>query len=299
MANKVGINISGLQADKKAFESRLGGCRSITRMLTNGINAMERGLDKTRLQNVKTKMDSVLEVQHTLERYYEWAIRVIDECIEKYQSVDSILEKHADDMYDKNGNIVNPSIGSKTGNSNSDQEALKPNLSNVKDYNGTTYHALNYENNIMSQNSYDGYEFGYGDYNDGCTATSWCMGLSMMDGEKYDPTSSEMWINGEGATFKGQGESIWGDEASMLKEAYKQLMNGKPSVFYAEHYFSPTSSAKCPHAVTIVGVSSTANPDALTMNDFLVVDPWGGVTKTLAEVNYCGYPGYSRLITYQ
>lgn len=106
MANKVGINITGLQADKEVFESRLEGCRSITQRLTNGVDAMERGLDKTRLQNVKPKIDSVLEVQHTLERYYEWAIRVIDECIEKYQSVDSVLEKRVDDMYDDQGNIL-------------------------------------------------------------------------------------------------------------------------------------------------------------------------------------------------
>ena len=52
------------------------------------------------------------------------------------------------------------------------------------------------------------------------------------------------------------------------------------------------------HAVTIVGVSETADINNLKMSDFLVVDPWGGEVKSLDQVNYTSYPDGSRLITY-
>ena len=212
MANKVGINISGLKADKKAFESRLGNCRSITRMLTNGINAMERGLDKTRLQNVKTKMDSVLEVQHTLERYYEWAIRVIDECIEKYQSVDSILEKHADDMYDKNGNIVNPSIGSETGNSNSDQEVkngFEAKVDEMKEKDGFKQGDYNYNNFMSYVSSYNGHSVEGAQ----CYAMAHMMQIEVLGARGYNcgTTSFDDIKVGDVIHYKGGGaDANWG-----------------------------------------------------------------------------------------
>lgn len=164
------------------------------------------------------------------------------------------------------------------------------------------YSILEYEGHIMSQNDYDGPEFEYGWNNCGCTATSWCMGLSMITGKKYVPNSSEMWDTDpaggwSGAKFPGQGESVWGDPYAMMQEAYNQLQNGKPSVFYAQ-------TSNCPHAVTIVGIAENADPNNLKLEDFLVVDPWGwdnpgeSQVKRLSDVGYVGYPGYSRLITY-
>ena len=269
MANKVGINISGLQADKKAFESRLGGCRSITRMLTNGINAMERGLDKTRLQNVKTKMDSVLEVQYTLERYYEWAIRVIDECIEKYQSVDSVLEKYADDMYDDKGNI----LSSQTTYSESDSNSKE----NEKLYthNGQDFISIpGFSQYAMVQDLSIG----------NCTAVAWCMGRSMYTGETCDPYSSTYWDPNRGALYSGYKNIIGSNQFFTM---YEELSQGKPSMFYAYN----GNSISGWHAVTVVGIRDGADATNLRAEDFLCIDPSDGLTKKISEVGYHNYDG--------
>ena len=181
------------------------------------------------------------------------------------------------------------------GDTTSNQIVANQDGTHVVVINGVAYHALNYEPNILSQNDYDGECFGYGFGNEGCTATAWCMGLSMITGKSYNPTDSQMWTNGIGATFEGQGGSVWGGQSEMLAEAYNQIQNGKPSLFYAYHSFTDGGSM---HAVTIVGVSETADINNLKMSDFLVVDPWGGEVKSLDQVNYTSYPDGSRLITY-
>lgn len=181
------------------------------------------------------------------------------------------------------------------GDTSSDQIVATADGAHNIEFNGGTYRALNYEQFILSQNDYDGECFGYGYNNEGCTATSWCMGLSMITGQSYNPTDAQMWINGVGATFKGQGTSVWGNQAAMLSEAYNQLQNGKPSVFYGYHSYG---NGGCMHAVTIVGISESADINNLQMSDFLVIDPWGGEVKTLDQVNYTGFPSGSRLITY-
>lgn len=289
MADRIRITPSELESQATRLTGLGNQMEDITSKADRALSLMEDALSSKFTSNMDKKGKTLLKNLKSLKNSLRTGAKVAAQCATSYQNADKVLRDEIGDSLPQD--VINSPV--------SNQEVFNSPLANTKEYNNTTYHALDYEDNIMSQNSYDGYEFGYGDYNAGCTATAWCMGLSIMDGKKYNPTSSEMWINGEGATFKGQGISVWGNETNMLKEAYNQLMNGKPSVFYAEHYFSPDSTSKCPHAVTIVGITSTANPEKLTMNDFLVVDPWGGVTKTLAEVNYCGYPRYSRLITYQ
>ena len=122
-----------------------------------------------------------------------------------------------------------------------------------------------------------------------CTSTAWCMGLSIMTGQSYDPTQPPYW-GANGAVYKGYDRVI---STNVLQHAYDQLQSGKPSMFYA--YNGNNISGR--HAVTIVGVAEGADASNLQPKDFLVIDPGDGKIKNLTEVGFTNYNG--TLYTYK
>ena len=123
----------------------------------------------------------------------------------------------------------------------------------------------------------------YGKYT--CTGTSWAMTRNINDNKNtLKPTEKSNW--GSGGCKWPKASKVKGSQQNMLSAAYKQLQQGKASTIYGKYYPYGKSNGLSPHAVTIVGVKPTADPKKLKMSDFLVIDPWGGTTKNLADLKY-------------
>lgn len=156
----------------------------------------------------------------------------------------------------------------------------------ISDVGGQEYYSVNYAGKLKSQNQYDGPQFGYGYNNVGCTATAWSSGMSILTGKEYNPTSYTFWTPGVGSTWCGTSGKVEGDQALALSTAYNELMQGKPSVYYGSMH-NGTS-----HAVLVVGVKASADPNNLQPSDFLVGDsggysnPYGDHSTTLDQVGY-------------
>lgn len=115
---------------------------------------------------------------------------------------------------------------------------------------------------------------------DNCTSTAWCIGLSMITGKKYDATSKPYWGD-DGARYVGYKHAFIVHNVFGL--AYKEILNGKPTMLYACNYNSLSGK----HAVTIVGFADNiTDRDSLLPNSFLVIDPADGEIKNLSEVGY-------------
>ena len=282
MSDKIRISVSDLQAQAAELSAIASDFENQYRTAVNAMQNMKSAMSVAMGLNMEIKSRIMILYFSSLNVTLQQGVSIANTSATSFENTDVTLRK----LY---SNWL-PSEVKATSVSN--QEVSKV---GTYVYNGNKYNSLGFQNSIMSQNDYDGEYFGYGDYNEGCTATSWCMGLSIITGKKYVPTDDKMWINGVGATFKGQGESVWGNPTAMLSEAYNQLQNGKPSVFYGYHSFG---NGGCMHAVTVVGVSESADVNNLKMSDLLVVDPWGGEVKSLNQVNYTSFPSGSRLITY-
>ena len=282
MSEKIRVSVSDLRAQAAELSAIASDFENQYRTAVNTMHNMKNAMSLAMAVNMEVKSARMILYFSSLNVTLQQGVTIANTSAESFENTDITLRKLYSDWLPedvKSSPVSNQKV------------------SNVGTYNfnGSTYNSLDFQNSVMSQNDYDGECFGEGIYNEGCTATSWCMGLSMTTGKDYNPTDNQMWINGVGATFKGQGDSVWGNPSAMLSEAYNQLQNGKPSVFYGYHSFG---SGGCMHAVTVVGVSETADVNSLKMSDFLVVDPWGGETKTMDQVNYTSFPDGSRLITY-
>jgi len=163
------------------------------------------------------------------------------------------------------------------GNSNSSQRVITG-----YNYNGEKYVTLEGFEKYAEKQALSG----------NCTSTAWCMGLSIITGESHDATSWPYWGDG-GARYVGYKQAFITDD--VFGRAYDELLNGKPTMFYAYN----GNSISGMHAVTIVGFSNNVTDRAsLSANDFLVVDPGDGAIKKLSEVGYNNYSG-AQLFTYR
>ena len=160
----------------------------------------------------------------------------------------------------------------------------------VSDVGGQEYYSVNYAGKLKYQNQYDGPQFGYGEGNQGCTATSWCNGLSILTGKEYNPTSYTFWAPGVGAQWTGTSGQVYGDVSTTLSAAYNELMQGKPSVYFGEMVNHRGEYQS--HAVLVLGVRAGADSNNLQPSDFLVGDPgrhsnpYGDTSTTLDKIGY-------------
>ena len=184
-----------------------------------------------------------------------------------------------------------PSMGRLTfGDTTSGQIIANPDGSIFAEYNGETYHVINYEPFVLSQNdgniNHDNY-MDVGGVNQGCTITCMAIIWWMMHGQEEFRDPSEFCVKYDGAN--SDIRAVWAkgnismsgamSQSGALTTAYAQLSEGKPCMMYADHSYGP-------HAVVIVGVKEGADTNNLSPNDFLVIDPWDGQTKSLSEIGY-------------
>lgn len=130
----------------------------------------------------------------------------------------------------------------------------------------------------MKQGDYGYFTKPYG-YNAGCCATAYAIGLSMVTGQAYDPTS--FWSQSGGTTYYSAGH-IGGYTGFDPNAIYEALKNGKPTML---HYkYTSKGGRQSQHWVVVKGVASGAKPGNITINDLIVIDPYTGGERTMADL---------------
>ena len=156
--------------------------------------------------------------------------------------------------------------------------------------NDGTYRVLNYEPYVLSQNDDNINRDHYMDVNGvsmGCTITCMAIIWWMMHGQDAFRDPSEFCVRYDGANSDVNAEWAKGNismsgamsQSDALATAYSQLSEGKPCMMYANH-------SNGSHAVVIVGAKEGVDASSLSPNDFLVIDPWDGQTKSLSDIGY-------------
>lgn len=67
-----------------------------------------------------------------------------------------------------------------------------------------------------------------------------------------------------------------GSSQALLAEAYEQIRAGKPTVVHVAASYGG-------HWVTFVGYQNVTDPSALTLDNFICIDPWDGAQVTVSE----------------
>ena len=145
------------------------------------------------------------------------------------------------------------------------------------------------ENYIFNQRDYS--RFVENGKNVGCTATALATAYSIYNKTFLSPNSESIkWTKGVGVTWGPQ--TVWsGYDSDNLVAAYDYLKKEIPVILRLK-------KGSNGHSVTLVGVVKNADRDNLSMGDFLVVDPWGGVVKSLEQAasGYTLHPTWDLII---
>ncbi len=269
MAQKVGIDKAGLEADRAKLVKMYRNCLDSGAHLNEGIKVMQHALDGDRLKNITAKISGAKKIQTAMENYYSWALKIIDECIEKYESVDAVLAKYAEDLYNEDNNITNP---------NSDNSDVSSDGTNLKLQHNMT--------NPICQSDPQ-----YGDHfrdslgnNAGCCATAYATGLSIVNGRNYDPR--DFWYDGiTHFDAKGITDYIHGFDPNTV---YQSLTDGKPTMFHFGHNLYKNGQ----HYVLITGVREGADVNDIKIEDFIVIDPATGTERSMEEIK-SSYGGFA------
>lgn len=111
-----------------------------------------------------------------------------------------------------------------------------------------------------------------------CPSFSCAYGDAVMDGTIHDHayyTCSCCTWNDWGA-----GSSVGrcvGSSEELLREAYDQISSGKPTVIHVAGYGSGE------HWICLIGYKDAVNPDSLSLDNFVALDPWDGAEITASE----------------
>ena len=130
------------------------------------------------------------------------------------------------------------------------------------------------EDYIFNQRDYD--RFLKNGKNVGCTATALATAYSIYNNTFLSPDSESIkWTTGVGVTWGPQTK--WtGYASNNLVAAYDYLQKDIPVILRLKKGDSG-------HSVTLVGVAKNADRNNLCKDDFLVIDPWGGVVWSLED----------------
>ena len=127
--------------------------------------------------------------------------------------------------------------------------------------------------------------------NVGCTATALATAYSVYNKTLLSPDSEYIkWTKGVGVTWEPQ--TVWsGYDSDNLVAAYDYLQKEIPVILRLK-------KGSTGHSVTLVGMYENANKDNLILDDFLVIDPWDGVVKSLEDVavGYTLHPTWDLII---
>ncbi len=67
-----------------------------------------------------------------------------------------------------------------------------------------------------------------------------------------------------------------GTDEQLLREAYDQIAQGKPTVIHV-------SGGSGEHWIALIGYQNVADPDHLTLDNFIALDPWDGAQIVASE----------------
>lgn len=264
------VNIEGLQSDLAILRWNETMFRKQADSIRAGISHMQNGLDSKSLAKYGKEIRNLESEISRLESFLGWACLLIQESINRYQTLDQTLALHAEDMFDESGSVTAPPTQ----------------LSS--EYNTYKY-GSNYYYTVTSFEEYAEKQ----KYVNNCTSTAWCMGLGIINREHYDATSPTFWGIG-GANWVDQyGRWEYPDKTAIsVKEtqdiwtkAYDEIASGIPVVLNATN----NNEYGGQHSCLIVGVRPEAQSDSIRLEDFLVIDPGDGKTKLLSEVGYTSF----------
>ena len=111
-----------------------------------------------------------------------------------------------------------------------------------------------------------------------CPSFSCAYGDAVIDGtvndHSYYTCSCCTWNDwgGGGSYCRSVGSS-----EELLREAYDQISAGKPTVIHVTGYGSGE------HWICLIGFKDAKNPDSLTLDNFVALDPWDGAEITASE----------------
>ena len=132
-----------------------------------------------------------------------------------------------------------------------------------------------------------------------CSAFSLAYARTILDNEAANPYS--YWISGQGACWRAAGyeSKVNPGREYILKNAYEELLEGRPSIVYVNGSYSENRdrNAYSGHYVAIVGYRALADSENLAPSDFLALDPspWG--PQKLFVINDNQFRGYTRFIS--
>ena len=111
-----------------------------------------------------------------------------------------------------------------------------------------------------------------------CPSFSCAYGDAVMDGtindHSYYTCSCCTWNDwGAGASVNRHA----GSSEELLREAYDQISTGKPTVIHVAGYGSGE------HWICLIGYKDAENPDSLSLDNFVALDPWDGAEITASE----------------
>jgi len=151
-------------------------------------------------------------------------------------------------------------------------------------FNGNNYKLADgvAEEYYYNQTNYDKFISPNLGYNVGCTATAIATACSIKRGTTVDPTDIP-WCSDPSSV--GVYNYAWDtytdvvlpmgtyDKNAALLASYEQIKNGYPVLMRL--------TGNPGHHVTIIGVNENADPNNLSMSDFIIVDPADGTIKNL------------------
>jgi len=111
-----------------------------------------------------------------------------------------------------------------------------------------------------------------------CPSFSCAYGDAVIDGtvndHSYYTCSCCTWNNwGAGGSV---GRCV-GSSEELLREAYDEISAGRPTVIHVAGYGSGE------HWICLIGYQNAENPNGLTLDNFIALDPWDGAELTASE----------------
>ena len=110
-----------------------------------------------------------------------------------------------------------------------------------------------------------------------CPSFSCAYADAVLDGTVHDHSyytcSCCTWTDWGGG---GSVDRCVGTSEELLREAYDQITAGKPTVIHV-------AGATGEHWICLIGYQNAKDPDHLTLDNFIALDPWDGAKITVSE----------------
>lgn len=110
-----------------------------------------------------------------------------------------------------------------------------------------------------------------------CPSFSCAYADAVMDGTVHDheyyTCSCCSWTDWGGG---GSSNRFVGDDETLLREAYDQISAGRPTVIHVSYGYGE-------HWIALIGYQNASDPDHLSLDNFIALDPWDGAQITASD----------------